>query len=210
MARYNEILAGRFNRALQKTFSMKGEPPAPQLASEIQAALQMMSGAEARYLEGWNRFAVTVSQVAGGAGNRAGIRLRNPVNSGIVVVVEKIVLQMGVADTPFLTIGAAVDLTPTIVANSAWDNRGSPTPNAILSASGNTGAVLGLTAWQGVGGVNSMLEVITDSIHEFPLLPQKTAASGDGAVTMYANTLNQGITASFWWRERVLEDSEKT
>ncbi len=36
MALFNEILVGRYNRFLQRLLSMKGHPPAPQLASEIQ------------------------------------------------------------------------------------------------------------------------------------------------------------------------------
>src|SRR5882762_4396490 len=36
MARFNEILTGRYNRFLQKLLQMKGGPPSAQLASEIQ------------------------------------------------------------------------------------------------------------------------------------------------------------------------------
>jgi len=35
MAKFNEILAGRYNRFLQKLFQMKGGPPSAQLSSEI-------------------------------------------------------------------------------------------------------------------------------------------------------------------------------
>jgi hypothetical protein len=210
MAVYNEILSGRFNRALQKVFGIKGPPPVPQLAGEIQPSLPLFFGAEGRYLEGWNRFAVNIAPAAGGAGTRSAVRLRNPVGSGILVVVEKIAFILALADSPFMTIGAAVDLTPGIVANTAFDNRGSATPVAILSSSVNVGAVLGANAWQGIGPANSMVEVITDGIHEFPLLPQTTASTGNGAITLYSNTLNQGLNVAVWWRERVLEDSEKT
>src|SRR5437879_1331505 len=89
MARYNEILVGRFNRFLQKVFAMKGEPPAPQLAGEISPNFQLFSGVENRYLEAWDRFAAGVN-VAPVAGNLSGIRLRNPAGSNIVAVLERV------------------------------------------------------------------------------------------------------------------------
>ncbi len=80
MARYNEILVGRYNRRLQKLFSMKGEPPAPQLSTEIGTTLNLFSGIEERYLEGWAVFSLHVNNTVG-AGVNAGVRFRNPVAS---------------------------------------------------------------------------------------------------------------------------------
>src|SRR6266851_4747570 len=56
MARFNEILVGRYNRSLQKLLSMKGQAVMPQLASELQPTFSFFSGAENRYLESWERF----------------------------------------------------------------------------------------------------------------------------------------------------------
>lgn len=208
MALYNEILVGRFNRAMQKAFGIKGPPATPQLAGEIQPSIPLFWGAESRYLEGWNRFGVLVSLAAGGAGNRAAARIRNPLNSGVIAVIEKITIAFALADSPQLNIGAATDLGGVIVTNTGFDARGSQQPSVIVSGSGNAGAILGTTAWQGQGAANYTLDIIQDSIQELPLLP--TTATVNSAYTIYSNVLNQGILVSLWWRERVLEDSEKT
>src|SRR5260370_17773678 len=77
MARFNEILVGRYNRMLQKLFSMKGSPPAAQLASEIGATIEIERvSVDQRWLIG-TRFWARVQQVAG-VGNTRQIRLRNP------------------------------------------------------------------------------------------------------------------------------------
>jgi hypothetical protein len=54
MAKYNEILTGRYNRFIQKLFSMKGPAPAPQLSSDIAMQMSFFNGVENRYLEGWD------------------------------------------------------------------------------------------------------------------------------------------------------------
>src|SRR5215469_96 len=131
MARFNEILVGRYNRHFQKLLSMKGEPPAPQLASEIVPGLSLFSGVEERYLQGWNRNAVP-DFVTGGAAQQAGIRLRNPKTSGVVAVLEQAYFYC-VTNTVEVSVQQAttdVDLT-TVVAttgNRMPDGRQSPTP----------------------------------------------------------------------------------
>src|SRR5712664_282468 len=86
MARFNEILVGRFNRALQKLFSMKGGPPAAQLASEITTNVQFnQMGNDFRYLEGWDIFGNQIF-LAASVGNTAGYRLRNPGGSNVIAV----------------------------------------------------------------------------------------------------------------------------
>src|SRR5260370_2123300 len=78
MARFNEILVGRYNRFLQRLLSMKGGPPAPQLASEIQPQMDVEAlPVELRFLLGWHLYQNTVSQGAS-VGNAAGVQIRNP------------------------------------------------------------------------------------------------------------------------------------
>src|SRR5260370_38399849 len=95
MARYNEILVGRYNRMLQKLFGMKGGVVAPQLASEISAAFPLFSGVENRYLESWNRFTSVVNQVAL-AGTPAQCQLRNT-TSNVIAVIDKLPTPSGTA-----------------------------------------------------------------------------------------------------------------
>ena len=107
MARFNEILAGRFNRALQKFLSMKGGPPAAQLASEIGAMFVFnRMGADFRYLESWNRYGVTFT-IGGVALNQGTFRLRNPLGSNVIAVVEKLnfIGQAGIATNTQMALG---------------------------------------------------------------------------------------------------------
>ncbi len=96
MARFNEILVGRFNRFLQKWLSMKGGPPSPQLATEIQPNFNFFSGAENRALESWFLYGTFSSQVAVALQNSF-FQLRNPAKSGVLAVIEGIVVIPGLA-----------------------------------------------------------------------------------------------------------------
>ena len=89
MAVYNEILVGRFNRALQKVFGMKGGPPSRQLGSEIMPVVMFPWGVEMRYLEGWAMHSWE-TVIAASPANTNGAQLRNPVGSGLIAVFKKI------------------------------------------------------------------------------------------------------------------------
>src|SRR5260370_30064365 len=98
MARFNEILVGRYNRALQKISGIKGEAPAPQLASEIMPIFGMFYGVENRHLESWERYAA-FSTAATGAAAFAQSQLLNPLGSGVIIVVEKLAMFAGGTET---------------------------------------------------------------------------------------------------------------
>lgn len=215
MAIYNEILAGRYAKALAKLFSIKGPNPAKQLAGEISASLPLFYGSECRFLEGWNRFGQGFAGAAGVAAQNMGIRLRNPglltpdgaKNGAIVAVIEKIILQgITVADNAiFLQHGPQTADLSTIVGGtlSRWDPRGNPQPVLIGSTQANT-ASSGGTKWQGAlttTGVGSFVDVIVTDIQEIPLLP------GDG-LQVLTTAVNTTFNMFVWWRERVLEESE--
>lgn len=203
MARYNEILVGRYARAVQKLFGIKGEVPVASLAGELGIVHQVFNGAENRYLEGWERFGVSGSQAAGGVGTRVGVRFRNPVGSNLMAVFEKLLFfspVAGPADVPIITVDPiAVDL-PASQGAVRFDARGRGHPTLIGSS--GTGTISANEVFQSgmLGG--SFVEVITTDIHEIPLLP------GD-ALTMWAGTLNQAVLITAWWRERFLEESER-
>src|SRR5260370_22739609 len=97
MARYNEILTGRYNRLLQKLLQMKGGPPAPQLASEISPQLSIPDlGVESRFHLGWNSFAFAIN-TASGVGTASAAQLRNPPNSKVIGVVHKMQVDPSLA-----------------------------------------------------------------------------------------------------------------
>src|SRR5882672_9836321 len=138
MAKFNEILVGRFNKLLIKMFSMKGQAPAPQLASEITPSFTFLMGVETRYLEGWNRFSGSLS--AGPvAAQTDGFQLRNPVNSGVVAVIEQITISISIAGQCTISqqgSGVAGDLINTFTGFRV-DPRGNPTSSCIISSAPN-------------------------------------------------------------------------
>jgi len=207
MALYNEILAGRYNRALQRMLGIKGEAPAPQLAGEVAATLAMFYGAENRYLEGWNRFIIAASTGVVGAGNRGAVRIRMNIASGVIAVIEKLsVLKNTATSTPILMVDSVATPMPTeVVTNQgarSLDARQQQTnSNAIVSISTNFG-ILGVQAFILPCTVSVPYEMITFEDQELPLPPSTQ-------ITVADDILADGLTVSFQWRERPLEDSEK-
>lgn len=208
MAIYNEILVGRFNRSLQKLFGVKGGPPVPQLAADIQPSHSLFSGAENRYLESWFRYAGRVVLGAGGAGNFSVVRIRNVANSNVIAVIEKILVIGGAGDNPTLRIGiAGTGNQPTLgtaATSSALDPRGQLISSMDMSGKNNSVATgQGTIIMTGAfNAVSVPFEFITDTIHELPLLP---TCSYD----VESVVANQSITVSMVWRERFLEESER-
>jgi hypothetical protein len=210
MAIYNEILVGRFNRALQKLLGIKGGPPAPQLASDIGAEyeLETLSSVENRYLVGWERFANVTSQPAGAA-QTGSVRMRNPAGSNVVAVMELIrgvqnpsantadIYQLSQNGPNFTT-----DLTTPIAQTTLrLDPRGRPSPTLIASrqnAFAITGAIVGGISLQ-VAGFG---DFVINPNQEYPLLPGE-------ALTVTSTTVNQQTTVHWMWRERPLEEGER-
>jgi len=208
MALFNEILTGRYNRALQKLFQIKGSPPAPQLAGEIAATISMFYGAENRYIEGWNRFGIGVFSGVPTAANRAAVRIRMPANSGVVGVVERISVIKGTTTSlPQMFYDSIATAMPTENVTNAGarslDTRQQQTnSNAIVSTSVNFG-VLGTEAFIGACTSSVAFEFIWTDINEISLPPGSQITIGD-------DILADQLLVSFMWRERPLEESEKT
>jgi hypothetical protein len=66
-----------------------------------------------------------------------------------------------------------------------------------------TPAVAFFARYGGSFQANSFFDFIIDTIHEFPLLP------GD-AIQVQSGVANQASNISWMWRERFLEESERT
>jgi hypothetical protein len=209
MARFNEILVGRYNRFFQKLFAMKGGPPAPQLASEVGCNLPLFSGVENRYLEGWERFGNGIVTGAVAAQTSA-FRFRNPAGSGLVAVLEVLAAaNLSGNDTMQLTnsIVPHTDLA-TIDNGVQLDVRSRPNSSLICS---HTTAVppLTLTSQRAVAlrqaGPTSMADFINDGDQQITILPGMTYQVQDTGAN-----LNQAFIITYMWRERFLEDSERT
>lgn len=208
MAIYNEILAPRYSRMLQKLFSMKGPQATKQLGGEFLPVIPIFYGAEMRYLEGWVMHSVETVLSASPA-NLNAIELRNPPLSGVIVVVQRILCACGVTgDSYILSMGPKTTDLPTplpIASPSAFDRRWgtqvSPLIASIQQAAG-PGTAPPDRLFTSIPA-NTAFEFVLDTLHEFPVLP------GD-AIALRSQTVNNASAYSIWWRERPLEDSEKS
>lgn len=210
MAIFNEILSGRFNRALQKLTGIKGGPPVRQLGSEILPIIPLFFGVENRYLESWQRFGQGFI-IPANAGFNSAIRFRNPTVNNVVAVIEMIQFSVDNAVSVDLRIEGPTPTTTDLgsigTANvTRFDARGQQSPSIVVSSQ-NTAAIgsNGNTSWQAFLGPSAaiLFNAINDDNQEIPLLP------GD-AIQIRDATVNTNLACTVWWRERFLEDSERT
>lgn len=205
MATFNEILAGRFNRALQKFLSMKGGPPASALAPEFLSTFPFEMTPAEFYLMDWFQFAQQTSQVPN-AGISSAVRFRNPATSGAVILFESLIVSLSNADTLFLDYGTiATDLSVPVATGNQLDFRqkmGSGQIGSLVISRTGAVAAAGL---QAVDGINATANT------PWQFIPHKDAAiallPGD-AMQLRMNTVNFGLTTGARWRQRALEDSE--
>lgn len=221
MAMFNEILVGRFNKALNDLFGIKAGAPAPSLAGDIGAQIQLdQSGAtERRFLEGWDKFAFT-SQQAGLAANKTRFKVRNPDGSNVVAVVEKLYWDVTEAAASTVTlaylngnvIGTSPDstnFTNVFGATSAvpFDRRTTRNGTLVFStvndATGLPAGYVVIAQHQVIAGVSNYDEFFYED-QTIPMLPGSSLIM---EVPAAAGATPFGMI--FWWRERPLEDSEK-
>ena len=210
MAVFNEILSGRFARFAQKHFSIKGRAPTPTLAADVGMTLSYHSGEESRIHEGWDIFAF-VTGVAATAAQFGTVTLRNPPGSNVLAVVTVANVSSAVADNYTMTLfprgtaGSLVD-QPNVRIVTGLDPRGRPAGSCIFSDSSGgapTGAVGGINTAQIQLAVGAPLIEFLPADLEIPLLPGVSLSLLNG-------TVNQAYRAQFWWRERSLEEAERT
>jgi len=201
MAIFNEILAGRFNRGLQKFFSMKGRAVTPQLSGEVVPVLPFFWGLEARYLESWNRFGSFTNTAAVAAQNSVG-RIHNPTGSGVIVVLEKLAFTHGIQGTVNLEYGANVDLaTPSTIIG--FDLRGGPQLGGsvcVVSSANNVGT-FNTFAIPNIGANQQFDWILFDE--------QELLINPGNSISVRNSTVNDFLQVNFVWRERALEESEK-
>lgn len=203
MAKYNEIFTGRHNRFIQKLFGMKGMPPAPQLSGDIQISHPLFHGHENRFIESWQTWGAS-AVIAANAGNVCATQVRILPTAGVLAVIEKLVLwTTGVAEECDLSeTTTLVDLT-SIVAPSGRDGR-------IVTTSGSPIIVSHTNVTVGNGTIfhrafippNLDRDLILFEDQQITLIPGFT-------FRVQATVANQNLGYTWWWRERVLEESEK-
>lgn len=207
MARFNELLVGRVNRALQKWSGIKGTVPTPQLGTEVMPVVSMPWGVEMRYPESWIMHSWEVV-IAALAANLNAAMLRNPASSGVIAVIIKVqyVNNGGANDNCIMSLGPRTTDLPTpitIASPSCFDRRaGTQTSAMIASIQQAAGPQTAPPDRLFITIPPGTYDLINDGVQEFPLLPGDAVAFRNGVV-------NQGSVWSLWWRERAIEDSEK-
>lgn len=193
---------GRWSRRVERYFNIKGGGGLMDVEQALRMTLSFATGVEERYLEGWNRFAV-VTTVAAVAANFSRVRIRNPVGSNVVVVLEQLAANVSTQDTVLVTWGPTVtDLTTlTTLTSTRMDPRGNATPTAIVS--GNAQAAGGQAFLQRVVPTTATVDFVQNSDQEIPILPGQVVDIQDLAA-------NITLAVTLMWRERALEASELT
>jgi len=209
VAVYNEILAGRFNRAVQKLLSMKGPTTLVAVSPDMRMIHPFLTGAENRYLEGWDLLGSFTNIPAGGAGNVQVARLRNPVNSGMIAVimraqwVETLATSAGAQISLVYSRGPVTTDQATAVGVMNVDTRSRPASTCIFSVT--TAAPVALPGVQNLQmaatAANTSVDLLFPGI-EFPLLP-------GAAFELRSGNQNTPCLVGLFWRERPLEESEK-
>jgi hypothetical protein len=207
MARFNEILTGRYNRYLQKLLQMKGGPPAAQLATEITPNFDIEhTPVETRILMGFERF-----WFAANAGPSPGVisafQIQNLGATGMVAIIESLIVSVGVASEIDMSIsfGNPAALTNAF-ASTRQDSRGiaqstgTGTPIIVSSFGGAIGQLP-----IGIGGIqlaaNTPFQWIQDTDQQIMLAPST-------AIRIQTLVVNDLLIVQGIFRQRFLEDSE--
>lgn len=209
MAVFNEILVGRFNRYLQKLTSIKGPAPTPALGTEISGQLDLNSvKTEDRYLLSIDSFWLTNSTGPTAAATSS-CRLRNPQTSNVIAVIEFIGFWESVQDI------AQPGIEITFARNILGDLATSGIATPLDSRTARVGSVCVNSVQAGALPLANVLltvpEVTANSFFgltlyeamEIPLLP-------GSAVQVTTTAVNTHLEVTMKWRERFLEDSERS
>lgn len=205
MAKFNEILVGRFNRGLQKLVGVKGLVPSPQIGSEWVPALSLPLTAVDHYLFSWDLFASTQNPAAV-VGQFPFMQILNPTGSNVLVEILKIVATPAAAGDriqlghgPGTAQGLAAAQIGRIDARTVRNSGVTVTFGN--SATPQTGHV---TIGNWIAAAITSFDLIVDSTQALPLMP------GDSSVVNSTTANTAAFFASFLWRERYLEESERT
>ena len=202
MARYNEILVGRYNRFLQRLLSIKGGPPSPQLASEIQPQMDVEAlPVELRFLLGWHLYQSTIQQLASPA-NASGVQVRNPLSSGAVAVITSLSLAVSAGEVVTISEtfgGVTADLT-NVFNGGKVDARAKNNSMLVPSSFAPVADLAGII-FQAIIAQGNPYEFLNKEYDAIPLFPGHT-------LRITGALLNTDLRVHFKWRERSIEEGE--
>lgn len=188
---------GRFNRALEKLINIKGGPTLFDVSPSLYPIYAYATGAENRYLEGWNLYHAAIG-VAAVAAQFSRVLLRNPAGSGALVVVEWWLVSSLI---DWAMTNNQPDLTNLVTGTlNRLDSRsGFSAPSSHFSWDTN--------ATQFPGAAAVIIKQVSANpagfVQEIPILP------GDG-LWFASDVVNTAVQVNIRFRERSLESSELT
>lgn len=186
-----DIKRSRFNDYLLRLLGMETNPPAPTLAGEIQPIIEVEPyNLESYWLSGHKLCGSFVSGSAGVA-TVTQARLRNPAGSGIVAIVEKLIVSSSGNDNFDLSVGATTSDYGTINTRGFRDGRIGGLPTCIMSQT------LGAGIAPQIGRVH-LLAFNPVTIYEVAVLPPGASLEFNWA----SNSVAQ--LGLIHWRERAL------
>jgi hypothetical protein len=205
MAIYNELMVGRYNRYLQKLLQMKGPASMNQLAPEMLPVFSLDDVAiENLAIAGVDLYGQSVQQTSG-AGNTPFVRLRNPAGSNVLAWVDKLTFASNLAEAnaqvDYGAINGASGVAVATVTNNL-DGRSTRSTSALILTAANALTQASILTQFAVG-INVTYDVVQARHQEIPLLP-------GNQVQIRGTQVLQTITVSFRWRERFLEEAERT
>ena len=198
MSTPNQIQGGRWDTFLRSKFNLKGGPIAPEIAPELITTVDLPFQREDFFLLRERLMTCRIAPSAV-AGQFARGWIRNPLNSGHLIVIEKVFIQ-NVGATAFLSGAGGVILTDTNVNQRVMDGRWArPTANAPGVAECQQGN-------NAVRQAFDHLRIAADfeGVIDYNLV---LSPNGPDMLLFEANTVNQAIQCNFFWREVVLEPS---
>jgi hypothetical protein len=198
---WNEIQAARYNEGIQKLMWMSQEAPAPQMGSDISPVLDIGDPPpENRYLMS-ERLCVGQAEGAANAGQSSWTGILNPAGSGLLIVVEKIVVNKSVTGRIFFF--RARGLTGTVSTTRCY--RDTRINSDVLVVPG--GIVQSGIALATAPGRNNIAQAYVLATTTFTLdIPWVLGPLS--SIGVFCETLNEATQATYFWRERALLASE--
>ena len=191
----NEIQVARYSGLLHKLLDMKEGAPSPTLATDIFPMLALESDRpEWAFLAG-ERLCFMQWHDAAVVAEYSSLGLRNPVASGVLVVVESMNVMIA-------TGGYALGMRGNSTVDAAnpgrtRDSRTAAQATAAQMVERTQGTVPAYPMWTGAVISN------TNGFSEFPVI-----LTPGWELMIWNATVNSNITVAFTWRERALGSSE--
>lgn len=200
----NEVKRARFNDLLVRLFGMDAGPPAPFVAGELVPVFNVANplDSDLRWIRTEKRYGGCIDATAGAGFPQ--VRLRNPVGSGVLVILESIVMSsaarmvcgLGAVTTDIAQLPAAGTF-------AAHDSRAGISSGLIL----NRGAA-NLT-WDNNAPTQIQPNVFNVSGGGVPLIFLRELVMGPGSgIDCWCPTAAATAQVSLGWRERPIDQLE--